>query len=472
MIKNYALFFILATFFVARAGLEEKKRYIVFGCYESKVYGKKCPDNPGMVSIYNYDSGIKNPVLVESFGSYQRSTVYSAAYFENNGEMQILTRLCNNAVVIQKFDGSFFRKFELQSEDVQAEFASEFASEFDSALLLPSSIALARDIDGSLHILVGYRCGKIVLWNVNTGEKRLFEGNQFRENSYGITALSLFSHNGVIKVAAASCDGSVCIYNFQTGGKLKTFTGFKNWVTSVAVFKDATGFNIVAGSNDGTIRCWNCDDREDQDPRYIIDNRSYYTGPHFEPNDPRNQAGFVYGLNLFKMSNNRIAIAPIAINNDNVLFDAQTGHYIKALKGQFSPSTDIRVYRHNDNTIKLVSVCNGFVNLWDVDSGSLEHTFETDILGRNICLFAQDNCMHCAVSFGDIQNLQSSKIGFFNLEKTHQYSVVKTYHPWMNAVASFDQKFQDSTFVAVSPSYSTGSYIGMYDLGDIQVVGQ
>lgn len=47
-----------------------------------------------------------------------------------------------------------------------------------------------------------------------------------------------------------------------------------------------------------------------QDPRYIIDNRSYYSGPHFEPNDPRNQAGFVYGLNLFKMSNNRIAIAP------------------------------------------------------------------------------------------------------------------------------------------------------------------
>lgn len=466
MIKNYALFFILATFFTAQAGLEEEKRYIVFGCYECKISEEKGGYYPGMVSIYNYDSGIKNPVLVKSFSSYQRSTVSSAAYFENNGEMQILTRLYNNAIVIQKLDGSIFRKFELQPEDIQA----EFDSEIDSSFLRPSSVALLRNSQGNLQILAGYRCGKIVVWDVDTGEKRLFEGNQFRTISYGITALSLFLDSGIIKVAAASCDGSVCIYNFKTGEKLKTFTGFKNWVTSVAVFKDATGFNIVAGSKDGTIRCWNCDDREDQDPRYIIDNRSYYTGPHFEPNDPRHQPGFVYGLNLFKMSNNRIVIAPIAINDDNVLFDAQTGNCIKILKGQVSPSTDIRVYIHNDNTIKLISVCNGFVNLWDVDSGSLEHTFETDILGRNICLFAQDNCMHCAVSFGDIQDLLSSKIGFFNLEEKQQYSVVKTYHPWMNAVASFDQNFQDQTFVAVSPFCSIGSYIGMYDLANIQVI--
>lgn len=465
MVKNYALLFFLATFFTVQACLEEEKKYIVFGCYECKRTEKKGGYYPGMISIYNYGSKLRIPVLVESFASYQRSTVYSAAYFENNGEMQILTRLANKAIVIQKLDGSIFRTFELQPEDLQDEFGSEIGSD----LLLPSSVALVRDIDGSLHILVGYRCGKIALWSVNTGEKKFFEGNQFQKMSYGITALSLFSDNSVIKVAAAGCDGSVCIYNFQTGEKLKTFIVSKNWVTSVAVFKDETGFNIVVGSKDGTIRCWNSNDPEDQEPRYTINNRSYYVGPHFELNDPRHQPGFVYGLNLFKMSNNQIAIAPIAINNDNVLFDAQNGDCVKILKGQTSPSTDIRVYRHNDNSIKLVSVSNGFVNLWDVDSGSLEHTFETGILGRNVCLFDQDGSKYCAVSFGDIQDLLSSKIGFFNLE-TRQSCVSKKYSPWMNAVASFDQTFQDPRFVAVSPSCSIGSYIGMYNLANIQVI--
>jgi|GEM_PF-2091616 len=467
MIKRYvSLLILVATFFIVHAHLEEEKKYIVSGCYQYKDESESQFYHPGTIFVLD----INNQKLINQFKTLNENTCGGLAYFEYAGAMRILARLWDEAIVIYNLDGSIFKTFQLPLSEIVS--GTLFLAVADVApfasipSLFPTAVNILRSDDDSLHILVGYRCGKIAVWDVNTGEYRCFDGNQSsEEKSYGITAFSLFADNGVVYVAAASCDGSVCIYNFKTGKKLETFTGFKNWVTSVAVFKDDTGFNVVAGAEDRTIQCWNI---ESGQQKYIIKTLDHYSeGAQVLP-----QSGQVEGFVLFK-TGSKIFLAAIANNLDVVIYDAQTGAWVKSLVGHTNYVTDLRVYQDKEsNRTKLVSASyDATVRLWDFESGEQEHLFDqAELAVRNLCLFTDNNGhMCCAAALGSLQGAETGALGFIDLtNKTN--SVGDSIGAWMQAVASCDQSFEPKSYVAISPNIPIGSYIGMDNLANIQVI--
>lgn len=467
MIKKYILLLILAAISCAvQASSEEEKKYIISGCYQCLERDNQHLNyHPG--TIYVLDVDTQNIIHFKTFNG---KTCGGLAYFEYDGAMRILARLWNETIVIYNLDGSIFKTFRLPLREIVTgslyQAVADVAPFATIPLLFPTAVNILRIGDDNMHILVGYRCGKIAVWDVSTGEYRLFDGNQSsEEESYGITAFSLFTDNGTIKVAASSCDGSVCIYNFQTGEKLKTFTGFKNWVTSVAVFKDNDGFNVVAGAQDRTIQCWNI---ESGQQKYIIKTLDHYSqGAQILP-----QSGQVEGLVLFK-NDSKIFLAAIASNLDVVIYNAQTGDWVKSLIGHTNYISDLRVYQDRDSgKTKLVSASyDETVRLWDFESSEQECVFDQKGLAvRNLSLF-EDTKGHvrCTAALGSLQGVETGALGFIDLT-TKENSVGNFINAWMQAVACADQIFEPKSLLAISPNVPIGSYIGMYNLKNIQVI--
>jgi len=56
-------------------------------------------------------------------------------------------------------------------------------------------------------------------------------------------------------IATGSCDGSIKLWDIETGRCKYTFEGHTNWVLMLAFSPD--GKTISSGSNDGTIKLWN-----------------------------------------------------------------------------------------------------------------------------------------------------------------------------------------------------------------------
>ncbi len=444
MLKKCFVLLALATSFLAAHGAaSEEKNYLVAG-----ISQRLRQETKGECFVVDFTNGTE----VSSFYAYDDKTVGGLVYFENNETMQLLCRTTGTTLVIYNVDGSIFNQFSIDAQD-------ELGISECQALLRNSN-------DDTLQLLCGYRSGKIILWDINKGNKvRTFDGDQYEKNSYGITAFSLYEDQGAIRVVATSCDKTVCIYDLSTGAKLKTLTGFAGWVTSVAVYKDETGFNIIAGAQDRTVRCWNA---ESGDERYVIDMEQYYTGPLDD------QSAFVYGLVLLKMNNEQLLIAPIANSINIELFNAQSGSHVKTLSGNQGWVQDLRSYKCNDGLVKLVSgsYYDKAVRLFDVASGILENTFVCKAPIRNICLFGQSDAMCCASAQGDIGQTGEmfGALEAFNLE-TGTCLFSQDFNTWVNAVASYDQKFEDKMQFAVSHDSIKGCHIPIWwDLPNIPVI--
>ncbi|MBQ2387231.1 MAG: hypothetical protein II300_08135, partial [Bacteroidales bacterium] len=56
------------------------------------------------------------------------------------------------------------------------------------------------------------------------------------------------------KIISGSDDGTIKIWDANTGKYLKTLEGHSDWVNSVAYSPDGT--KIISGSDDGTIKIW------------------------------------------------------------------------------------------------------------------------------------------------------------------------------------------------------------------------
>jgi len=451
MIKKYLLLFILATTsFAARPDLEQEKKYIVSGSF-----------SPG--SIFVFDPMNNN--LVHQFDSYNQRNVWGLLYFENNGTMQILARLDDPTIVIYNLDGTIAQTFSVAEN-------SEYQTSINSFGTYPNTLALLRNQDGSLALLVGYRCGKIALWDIQTGLiVREFEGPQYASPGYGITAFSLYvdqdaNKKDVICLAASSCDGTVCIFDFKTGTKLKTFSGSNDWVSSVAVFKDNEGFNVVAGSYDKTIRCW---DIKTEELKYTINAMDHFKGKRLQQNMIAQVQGFVLFKNKYG-----IFIASIENNNDVVIYNAQTGVWNKSLSGHTSWIFDLRVYQEHSDTYLISSSMDSTVRLWNFASGEQEFTFQPEyqstlLAARSLSMFFYDSRICYAAALADVEGKGVGGTAFIDV-KSDKIDYSEPISKWMQSVASFDQNYEPKSHIVISPNMQILSYIGMYDLANIQVI--
>ena len=110
------------------------------------------------------------------------------------------------------------------------------------------SAALAVSPDGQI-VATGSQDGSLRLWDINTGKTlSVLRGHQ------GIVSGMAFSPDGTL-LATASWDGDVAVWAISSGILFSRFVGHKDAVIGVAFGSD--GKTLLSRSLDGTIKVWN-----------------------------------------------------------------------------------------------------------------------------------------------------------------------------------------------------------------------
>lgn len=421
--------------------------YIICGSYANFDPNQNPAFTSGQIFVYNPTTGEQ----IQAFNSFDKHNVQRIAYFNNKGSWQILYNTWCSSLIICDTDGSNVKNF---------------AYSDDTGNWAPNCAALLNADDNNWQMLAGYTNGKIILWDVDSVQPLLiFSGDQFLEGAYGIMAFTLFSSGGITYVAAASCNGTVCIYDLATGQLSYTFfnpNSGEAWFTSVAVFQDDAGFNVIAGGMNGHICCWNINS---QALIYNIDTNSH----------PKTSS-IIAGLVLLKNTNKQVLLVPYTYNIDSIqLFDAQTGLGGTNLPSGITNISDMRPYQSNDS-IKLVvgfGDLKGSVQVWDIESTTLENQFTTSRTSQNMCLYALGSSINC-VTVNGYENEKKETFGTlstFNVEsQSGSISPCIDIPSILTSVTNNEQFFERKDLFAVSHDCIHGSRIPIFNLADIQCI--
>lgn len=421
--------------------------YIICGSYANSFI-------PGQIFVYDSTSCKQ----INSFYTITQGSNSHIAYFNNNNTWQICYSTAYS-IVICNTDGSNSKTFSVDYMNKNWE---------------PNCLALIKFIDQKWKILIGYTNGKIALWDIDSTQLSVvFDDTNLNSGPYGIMAFTLFHDNNTTYVAAASSNGTVCIYDLITGKVNHIFynpnadeKGILNSFTSVAVFQDEAGFSIVAGGDRGYICCWNINSEE------LVYNINIY-------NDQMKRS-IIQGLMLLKDANGKILLAPYSYYINSIqLFDAQTGSLITALQSNIETIADMRPYRINDSTKIVVGFgdIKGSVQLWDVESQTLEKEFSVTtehILYppiQNICLYTSEESVNCALANGwalshntYLGNLTTVKL------KNQLIEPCIEINSFMTSVASNDEASQRKDLFALSHDCIHGSHIPIFNLSNLQCI--
>ncbi|KIK37061.1 hypothetical protein CY34DRAFT_477756, partial [Suillus luteus UH-Slu-Lm8-n1] len=125
----------------------------------------------------------------------------------------------------------------------------------NSLATMPFRKTKVDNMKGILHLPDGMRIivhsfdGSFRVWDLETGTQ---VGEEWEEKDVHVWSMVLSPHSK--KVASGNRDGTVKLWNVDTGKVIKTWTGHTKWVNSVCWSPD--GGQVVSGSNDGTFRVW------------------------------------------------------------------------------------------------------------------------------------------------------------------------------------------------------------------------
>jgi hypothetical protein len=117
--------------------------------------------------------------------------------------------------------------------------------------------AVAITADGKTGISAG-EDSNLRFWQATDEKKQL--GKQIRASSHGkaVFRIAMYNDPKTPFLATCSADGTVRLWNPNTGAALKTLSGHTDWVYAVAISPD--GKLVAAGSWNGEVRVWKAAD--------------------------------------------------------------------------------------------------------------------------------------------------------------------------------------------------------------------
>ena len=169
------------------------------------------------------------------------------------------------------------------------------------------------------------------------------------------------------KLASASDDKTVKLWDASSGACLQTFTGHSGYVTSVALSHDSS--KLASASEDTTIKLW--DVSSDECLQTFTGHSSYVTSVAFPPDSTKLvSAPYDTTVKLLKASS-------------GVCLQAFTGHSSSVASVAFSHDLSKLTSASWDNTVKL----------WDASSNECLQTLNIGKCLNNLSFDSTDSCL-------------------------------------------------------------------------------
>ncbi|WZH40870.1 LOW QUALITY PROTEIN: NACHT domain-containing protein [Fusarium acuminatum] len=184
----------------------------------------------------------------------------------------------------------------------------------------------------------------IGIWNAETGEcERVLEGHSSRVNSV------VFSHDSK-KVASASDDHMIVIWNIEIGECERMLEGHSDRVNSVVFSHDSR--KVASASDDKTIRIW---DAETGECERVLEGHSDY-------------------VKLVVFSHDSKKVASASDDKTIRIWDAETGECERVLEGHSSFVSSV-VFSHDSKKVASGS-WDEMIRVWNAETGECERVLE------------------------------------------------------------------------------------------------
>ena len=182
-----------------------------------------------------------------------------------------------------------------------------------------------------------------------------------------------FSHDGH-RLASASDDNTVRLWDSETGALLQTLEGHTDWVNSVTFSHD--GRRLASVSGDNTVRVWDGE-----------------TGALLQTLE-----GHTDWVNSVTFSQNGHRLASASEDNTVRVWNGKAGVLLQTLEGHMN---GVRSVAFSHDGLRLASASyDRTVRMWDGETGALLQTIEVDTSLRELSFNSQDS--HLVTDIGSI----------------------------------------------------------------------
>jgi WD40 repeat protein len=224
---------------------------------------------------------------------------------------------------------------------------------------------------------------------------------QTLEGHSGEVSSVAFSHDSA-RLASASYDRTVKIWDAHSGACLQTLEGHSNYVSSVAFSHDSA--RLASASYDGTVKIW---DAHSGACLQTLEGHSTY-------------------VSSVAFSHDSARLASASYDRTVKIWDAHSGACLQTLEGHSDPVSSV-AFSHDSARLASASY-DRTVKIWDAHSGACLQTLEGHSSWVNSVAFSLDSARLASASYD----------GTVKIWDAHSSACLQTLEGYSGAVSSAD----------------------------------